>query len=195
VGSILRSTRNFIYKRILHADDSPRNIAMGVAVGLFVAFTPTMGAQMAIAIALAAIMRGNKAVALPVVWVTNPVTFVPLYGFCWWIGSLITGGSSTSRATVMARLREGSEGFFGNMLSLDFWAKLMRLMAELGVELWIGCLVAGIAAAIAGFFLTRWGVASYRVRRHERLSRGRQRREERRQARAARKLLTTGDPT
>ena len=81
--NIWRSARRFIFKRILHADDTPHRIALGVAISTFVGFSPIMGMQTVVSIALAALFRANKAVCLPFVWITNPVTFVPVYWSCW----------------------------------------------------------------------------------------------------------------
>ncbi|HRX86367.1 MAG TPA: DUF2062 domain-containing protein [Phycisphaerae bacterium] len=192
MSGIWRSARKFIYQRLLHADDSPHRIALGVAIGLFIGFSPTMGLQMVIAIALAALLRANKAACVPMVWVTNPFTFVPIYGFCWWLGSLMLGGTAASRADALERLQQGGQGLFAGFFSYDYWAHMVRLMAELGVELWVGCLAVGLVVAVIGYFATRWTVTAYRVRRHEHILRTQQRRERRREARA-RKMVTASD--
>ncbi|MCB9849680.1 MAG: DUF2062 domain-containing protein [Phycisphaerales bacterium] len=197
MSGIWRSARNFIYKRILHADDSPHRLAMGVAIGLLVGFTPTMGAQTFIAIAIAALFRANKAVCIPMVWVTNPLTFVPVYGFCWWLGSLITGGAvSANPESVLQQLQEGGQGFLSGLFTLDFWASMFRLMMEFGAELWIGCLLIGLVTAIPMYFVTRRGITTYRTRRADRLLKSQERRRVRRLARAekaekAKKVIAT----
>ena len=32
------------------------------------------------------LFRANKAVGIPIVWVSNPATIVPIYYMCYWIG-------------------------------------------------------------------------------------------------------------
>jgi uncharacterized protein (DUF2062 family) len=174
----------------LHADDSPHRIALGVGIGLFAGFLPILGAQMVATIAIAALFRANKAAGVPMVFVTNPVTFLPIYGFCWWVGSLITGASAASRAHALTRLEESGFDLFQGFFHLDFWTGLLRLMVELGIALWIGCVVIGLAAGVLGYFLTRWGVTVYRIRRREKLAHRHQRRLERREARARQPLPT-----
>lgn len=193
MGNPWRTARKFIYQHLLHADDSPHRIALGVALGLFIGFTPTMGAQMVIAIALAALMRANKAACVPMVWVTNPFTFVPVYGFCWWLGSLMLGGNAATRADVLERLNQGGEGFFAGFFTSEYWGRMLRLMAELGAELWLGCLAVGLLAGVIGYFATRWGVTAYRIRRHEHIMRQQERRTRRREARRRRRVVATGD--
>ena len=64
---IKRFRRWFIY-RVLHVDDTPHRIALGVAVGIFVTWTPTIGLQMLLCILISALVGANKFVGLPFVW-------------------------------------------------------------------------------------------------------------------------------
>ena len=81
--------RQFVYHNLLHADDPPHPLALGVAVGMFVAFTPTVGVQMVLAGFLSWLLRANKAVSIAVVWISNPGTMVPIYWYCYRIGCAI----------------------------------------------------------------------------------------------------------
>ncbi|MDX1608785.1 MAG: DUF2062 domain-containing protein [Halofilum sp. (in: g-proteobacteria)] len=54
-------------------------IARGVAVGLFVALTPTVGFQTLLMLAFCALLRGNFLAAFAVSWISNPLTLAPLY--------------------------------------------------------------------------------------------------------------------
>ena len=56
---------------------------------MVIAFLPLVGFQTAIAIGLAALFRANKAVCVPIVWITNPLTLVPIYGGCLALGGWI----------------------------------------------------------------------------------------------------------
>ena len=46
IRKIIRQIEHFIVYRILHADDTPHRLALGIALGVFVAWTPTVGLQM-----------------------------------------------------------------------------------------------------------------------------------------------------
>jgi uncharacterized protein (DUF2062 family) len=54
-------------------------VARGVAVGLFVGLTPTVGVQTLLMIAGCVLLRGNFPAAFLVSWVSNPLTMAPLY--------------------------------------------------------------------------------------------------------------------
>jgi len=86
-----RIEKFFIY-RVLHVDDTPHRIALGVAVGIFVTWTPTIGFQMILTVLLSWLLGANKLVGVPFVWISNPVTLPPIYGPNCYVGSLILGG-------------------------------------------------------------------------------------------------------
>lgn len=201
VSNVWRSARNFIYKRILHADDTPHRIALGVALGTFVGFTPTMGAQTVIALALATLFRANKVVCLPFVWITNPFTFAPIYWACWRFGAALTATPAAAKGEYLLHQLEGYSGgglaFLHSLLSYDFWASMVHMMFEIGVELWLGCSIVGLVAGGTLYLITKWTVVAYRARRHERIMRSHERRRRRQAARAARaaqkKVAATGE--
>ncbi|GJM25001.1 MAG: hypothetical protein DHS20C16_14160 [Phycisphaerae bacterium] len=203
MSGMWRSARSFVVKRVLHANDTPHRIALGVGLATFVGFTPTMGLQTAIALGLAALFRANKAVCIPIVWVTNPFTFVPIYGACWWLGAMILPGGdpAVGQAAVLDKLATSTSGsgFFANLFNAEFWSGLFSLMLELGGELWLGCIIVGVVSGLTMYFLTRWGVTTYRVKHEAHLKRKQERREQRRAARKAnphRKMIApAGEPT
>lgn len=63
-------------------------MARGVAVGLFVALTPTLGVQTLLMLALCVLFRANFAVAFAVSWISNPFTLGPLYLGYYFLGEL-----------------------------------------------------------------------------------------------------------
>ena len=72
--------KDFIVHKVLRLDDTPHRIALGVAIGFFVTWTPTIGIQMILVVALATLLKANKLVGVPFVWISNPFTIVPIYG-------------------------------------------------------------------------------------------------------------------
>ena len=65
-----------------------RNVARGVALGLFVGLVVPLG-QIIVAALLAASARGNLLVAAVSTLVTNPFTFPPIYYAAWRTGSFL----------------------------------------------------------------------------------------------------------
>jgi len=84
----LRSFRDYV-RIIVHQREAPDAIALGVCIGLFAGLSPLYGLQIAVAFLLALLLRGSKIAAILSVWVTNPLTMIPIYSFTYWVGSKI----------------------------------------------------------------------------------------------------------
>jgi uncharacterized protein (DUF2062 family) len=66
-------------------------VARGLALGVFLGFTPTFGAQIVLAFLLAYLLRQNKLAVFIGVWVTNPLTAPLIYGLEYEVGRLLLG--------------------------------------------------------------------------------------------------------
>ncbi|MDC3332998.1 DUF2062 domain-containing protein [bacterium] len=66
------------------------SVATATLVGLFVAFIP-LPTQMIIAAGMAIILRANLPVSIAIVWITNPITMVPIYYFAYKVGTTLLG--------------------------------------------------------------------------------------------------------
>jgi len=138
-----------------------------VFLGFMVAMTPTLGLQIVLYLGLATLLRVNKVAGVPILFISNPLTAVPLYGFCCWFGHLLLHGGQgeSSWQVVQARLlaaAESSESVSQQMLSADFWSRVGNSMAALGAELWVGSLVLGVLIGLPAYGLVLWGVDRYR---------------------------------
>ena len=92
------------YERFLKIRGSPREIALGFALGLFVGMTPTLGLQMLIAVFLAAVFKWSKIAAAGGVWITNPLTAPFIYGSSYLVGAKILGFKIASKLLTGADL-------------------------------------------------------------------------------------------
>lgn len=155
-----------VVHRILGLDDTPHRIAWGVLLGTVVAFTPTIGFQIAIYVTLATLLRANKISGIPVLFVSNPFTAIPLYWFIWRVGALLVPGGDTSAAEIRTQLRRMAQSdlTWQNAFTWSFWGEIGRTVVDMGVELWIGSFVIGLLAGIPLFFVSYWGVMEYRRR-------------------------------
>ncbi|MCO6435562.1 MAG: DUF2062 domain-containing protein [Phycisphaerae bacterium] len=160
--------RRFFVHNVLHADDTPHRIALGAAIGVWVAFLPLVGIQMIVTLALAALARANRVVGVPLVWITNPFTIVPIYGGCLMLGRWILGEQPGEVTPEALRVLDAPADTV-HLFNWSFWAERLRQFADLSLELWIGCLVAGTIAAVPAYFLTLRAVRVYRARRLQRI--------------------------
>lgn len=83
-------------RNIVYAKDSPRKVAMSFAVGTFIGVSPFLGFHTVLILAVAWMFRLNKVVALTAAYITNPLTLIPIYTFCIWIGAVLLGVDITA---------------------------------------------------------------------------------------------------
>ncbi len=134
-------------RSILALDDPPDKLALAFSLGVFVAFTPTIGLHTLSSLFLAWIFRVSKIVTLTGSFINNPWTIVPLYGFCLWFGIKITGSNVSSPHIAWNEI-----GFSNAYLILKpfFWSFIA------------GTLTVGIVASVISYFLFYRAAIRYR---------------------------------
>ncbi len=167
--SLWQRLRRPIVEKILHLDDTPHRIALGVFLGFVVGWTPLMGAQIVLYLAAAYLFRANRASGIPPVLLTNPITAVPIYVLNWRIGQwlLNPGGiSEAAREKKAAALTAFVEKFnMSELFTASFWDRFGDAFGTFGQELFFGCLVVGTVCGLVGYIATYYGVVAYRRRR------------------------------
>ncbi|MCC6908343.1 MAG: DUF2062 domain-containing protein [Phycisphaerales bacterium] len=132
------------WRRMLRLEGSPRAIALGLAIGIVVAFSPTIGFQMIIAAFLASMVRANPAPAMMAVWITNPLTIPPIYTATYYLGRHFWPGRPVDIKLTLSRfVRE-----LGRFEFYEVYSQFRELL-ELGVDvlapMFIGGAIIGIA--------------------------------------------------
>jgi uncharacterized protein (DUF2062 family) len=69
----------------------PHEIALGMAIGVFIGITPTIPFHTLLAVSLAVFARGSKLAAALGVWVSNPLTIPLFYCGSYRIGQFVLG--------------------------------------------------------------------------------------------------------
>ncbi|MEN6386662.1 MAG: DUF2062 domain-containing protein [Phycisphaerales bacterium] len=164
-----RLFRYFEYK-ILHIDDSPHKIALGLAIGLFMAWSPLMGLHIILAVALSFLLRANKFSAFVSVWVSNVFTFFIIYYPSYLLGRFILSffapAGRLSSQEVLSSLRNlfSFENFIKAFYSADYWKEFWLLSKTIGLELWIGCTIIGSIVAVISYFICVKVIKSHRAK-------------------------------
>jgi uncharacterized protein len=132
---------------LIKLNDPPHKLALAFSLGVFIAFSPTVGLHMLTCLALGWLFRLNTLVIITASFINNPWTIVPLYGFCIWFGLKITGENAVVPDIVWSELN------FSNAY------------AVLKPYLWsyvAGTLILGVVAAVIAYFVFHHIVVRYR---------------------------------
>lgn len=152
--------RYFVVHQILRAADSPHRLALGVAIGLFIALLPLVGIQMFIAAVVCHPVKANKAVAVAMAWVSNPLTLVPIFLPCYWLGAAMLGLEAIPYESFVAIFTPEEGGLIESLYAT--YVAMLDIMAPL----WLGCAVVATAFALPSYFLFRSMITRYRLRRY-----------------------------
>lgn len=155
-------------KPFLSRNGSAEAIAGGLAIGTFIAFTPTFGIQILLAYMVATLCRASRAAAIVPVWITNPLSLAAIYASTYRIGLLFVDGPSVGhvrRQLTQLVLRWDAYDTF------DLPARF-RAAAAMGVEVFIPMLIGGVLVGAVGagvvYPLSLWTVRRLRAQRDSR---------------------------
>jgi len=83
------------WQRTMNQPGSADRVARGAALGFFIGWLPLVGVQMGLSFGLCTIARASFIASLPGVWLSNPVTMVPMYFFINRVGAHVVGKAIT----------------------------------------------------------------------------------------------------
>jgi len=114
-----------------------RALARGIAVGLFIGLTPTVGIQTVLMLGACLLLRANFPAAFVISWVSNPLTMGPLYVAYGVIGETLLGSWVTYAIVSLFELT---------------WTVASAVMHVAYVGL--GSLLVAVPAALAGYLIS-----------------------------------------
>lgn len=146
----------YFYLRFGRLRGTPHSISRGLAFGVFAGCFPLFGLQTVIGVLLAIIFRGHKLAAAAGTWISNPLTYVPIFAFNYKLGEFV----------LRVGTGEDPIAFPQNWQS---WSMLKDSGIDFVMTLFFGCLLVGIIASMGTYFislrmLSRWH-RRYRSRR------------------------------
>ena len=129
-----------LYERFIRIRGNPREIALGLALGIFIGMSPTMGVQIVIAVFIAALLKWNKITATIGVFITTPFTAPFIYSTTYLVGAKILGVNKAFR--------------FPEQMSLDAVISMLLHTPRIFGSLFIGGVVIGLPLAMITYFVS-----------------------------------------
>ena len=146
-----------VWRRLLDLQDSPHRIALGVLIGTMVAYQPIVGVQMIVGALVCRIIGANVVASLPMAWITNPVTIVPIYFATYKLGVVFTGGELSY---------DDIRAIFDSIAALGFWNGVVqgyRFLAGIFWPMVVGGTLVGVANGVLFYVVVRRLVARYQA--------------------------------
>lgn len=148
--SWLKRRFRLVCLKLIRLRGKPEVIAKGLAIGVFAGCFPLFGLQSLFGVFFAAIFRGSKMAAIAATWISNPLTYVPIFVFNYKIGKLLLG----TKDTVLLPL------------DMQSFTAFKELGATFAITLLAGCLVVGIILAFITYFYSLAILEKWRNHRH-----------------------------
>jgi uncharacterized protein len=146
-------------RALLQLDDTPHSIALGAAIGMWIGITPTPSIQMVLVLVTAAVTAPfftfNRTAGLVMVYVTNPLTMIPIHWGCYKVGTLFVAGNMSYDRVRQLFAPENSQGF---------WHSAGLVAVEIGWPLLVGTLLVGTVLALLTYPAVLWLVRKYQER-------------------------------
>ena len=151
----------YYYLRFIRLQGDPKEIARGIALGIFIGITPTIPLHTILILVLALFCRASKLAGwLASCVVSNPFTFFPQYYLSWRLGTWLTPYElSWERIHEIMAVISGHSGFQQTMEELSSlgWHAIAVMVA--------GGSVLATPFAIAGYFLSLYFYRALRRKR------------------------------
>lgn len=142
----------YIWRRIWRLSGTPHTIAVGIAAGAFMSFTPFLGFHIVVAMLIAWVFGGNLVAAAFGTLVGNPVTYPAIWWGTYDLGNWILGTHANSQIDLV-----------GTLMS----SKAFDVILPVLVPMSIGSVPLGLFCALVSYFLIKSTVAAYQLRRRE----------------------------
>jgi uncharacterized protein len=127
--------REFV-RKLQELRGRPRELSLGLAIGVFVGITPTIPLHTVLAVVLAVALRGSKLAAALGVWVANPLTIPVFYYGSYRLGTFVLGMPELALPSQYSVF------------------SLMQLGGNVTVAMLHGGVLLGILPAVLAYFLT-----------------------------------------
>lgn len=141
-------------QRVKELNGDPHYVALGLAIGVFIAITPTIPFHTAFALGLAFLLKASKPAAILGVWVSNPVTVVFLYIACYKAGFLFFDHPGQSMALI-EQLIEHLESDIGFREKIDHLSEFMKVQMDIFLIMNVGGIILGLPAGVGTYFLSK----------------------------------------
>ncbi|BAI81161.1 conserved hypothetical protein [Deferribacter desulfuricans SSM1] len=133
-------------KKLFEVNRTASIIALSSAIGVFIGFSPYLGLHTVLAIAIAYVFNLPIYPLILGAYITNPITFIFIYAFCYKVGLWLTD--------------------INTKISIDWnhltWHDLFTNVKGMLIPFFVGTHVVGVIASIMAYCLVYFVLKKYR---------------------------------
>ncbi len=147
--------KKFVHKDLLSLQQKP--LSRGLAIGIFCALLP-MPFQMVPAIIMCWIGFANIPIAILCVWISNPLTYAPIFYLCYQIGALLNIGNADNTNLSLNDFSEIFIPLFTNIINGEIDLLMSgnaagNLLLDFYMTILYGGLFSGMILAVVFYYL------------------------------------------
>ncbi len=163
---MIKDKINKFLRKVKKLNGDPHYVALGMAIGVFIAITPTIPFHTILAIALALLLKASKPAAILGVWVSNPVTVIFLYYACYKTGYLFfdNPGQTFDSIKVLIHQLESNIEF---SQKIHLFNEFVKTQMKMFMIMNFGGIVLGVPGGAAAYIITKNFFSKYQEMRHK----------------------------
>lgn len=151
---MLKNKIAFLINRIKKLHGDPHYVAFGMAIGVFIAITPTTPFHTVAAITLALFFKASKPAAIIGVWVSNPFTVVFLYFACYKAGHLFFEDSVNALEAIKILIIH-LESEIELSQKINYFVDFIQTNIKTFMIMNFGGILLGLPASLVAYFITK----------------------------------------
>lgn len=138
----------YYYLRFIRLRGEPRELALGMAFGVFSGMMPIMPFHMVLAVALALIFKGSKLTAAVGAWISNPLNWYFIYQLDYKIGFFVLGLSREERgfSSLMESITSAGDG-------MSMVKEIVSSSGIIVAAFIVGGFIMGILVSVPSYFI------------------------------------------
>jgi uncharacterized protein (DUF2062 family) len=151
---MLKNKITFFIDKIKKLHGDPHYVAFGMAIGVFIAITPTMPFHTIAAVTLALFFKASKPAAIIGVWVSNPFTVVFLYFACYKTGHLFFEDSINALEAIKILINH-LESNIALSQKINYFIDFIQTNIRSFMIMNFGGILLGLSSSLVAYFITK----------------------------------------
>ena len=167
-----RRALDYIVHRLKRLPDTPHNISVGLAMGVFSSFTPFFGFHLVVAGVLAYLFKANIVAALLGTFFGNPITWPFIASFSVNLGQILMGRKVSNFETFLEQFIGAGEAFWQGVKAIfgygtSDWDFVLLFLNELLLPYFVGGFFLGGLISLLSYFIFRPIIYAYQTARRK----------------------------